>query len=61
MTEAIDLQGNWLIKAPLSEVFDTLTDAEHQLRVVARPLIGRFSMRYWEKAVIDELRARLER
>lgn len=149
MTEAIDLHCNWLIEAPLSEVFDTLTDFEHWpeyfprvaesvrvqrhdgdrltmdatvksfgqrfpvmmstqvlpgrgftsdnespkfgtsgheevllsespegtvidytyhvvihrrwLRVVARPLIGRFSMRYWEKAVIDELRARLER
>lgn len=30
------------------------------LRVVARPLIGWFSMRYWEKAVIDELRKKLE-
>ena len=31
------------------------------LRVVARPLIGWFSMKYWQKAVIDELRKRLER
>lgn len=31
------------------------------LRIVAQPLIGWFSMRYWEKAVIDELRKRLER
>lgn len=31
------------------------------LRVVARPLIGWFSMKFWEKAVIDELRKRLER
>jgi len=31
------------------------------LRIVARPLIGWFSMKYWEKAVIDELRKRLER
>lgn len=30
------------------------------LRVVARPLIGWFSMWYWEKAVIDELRKKLE-
>ena len=30
------------------------------LRLVARPLIGWFSMRYWEKDVIDELRKRLE-
>jgi uncharacterized protein YndB with AHSA1/START domain len=31
------------------------------LRIVARPLIGWFSMKYWEKAVIDELRKRLEK
>ena len=31
------------------------------LRIVARPLIGWFSMKYWQKAVIDELRKRLER
>ena len=31
------------------------------LRIVARPLIGWFSMKYWEKAVIVELRKRLER
>ena len=31
------------------------------LRVVARPLIGWFSMKYWQKAVIDELRKRLEK
>lgn len=31
------------------------------LRLVAQPLIGWFSMKYWEKAVIDELRKRLER
>ena len=30
------------------------------LRTVAGPLIGWFSMKYWEKAVIDELRKRLE-
>lgn len=30
------------------------------LRIVARPLIGWFSMKYWEAAVIDELRKRLE-
>lgn len=30
------------------------------LRIVARPLIGWFSMKYWQKAVIDELRKRLE-
>ncbi len=31
------------------------------LRAVAKPLIGWFSMKYWQKAVIDELRKRLER
>ena len=31
------------------------------LRIVARPLIGWFSMKYWKKAVIDELRKRLEK
>jgi hypothetical protein len=34
---------------------------KHWLRIVARPLIGCFSMKYWEKAVIYELRKRLER
>ena len=31
------------------------------LRIIAKPLIGWFSMKYWQKAVIDELRKRLER
>ena len=31
------------------------------LRIVARPLIGWFPMKFWEKAVIDELRKMLER
>jgi hypothetical protein len=31
------------------------------LRLVAGPLIGWFSMKYWQKAVIDELRKRLEK
>jgi hypothetical protein len=31
------------------------------LRIVARPLIGWYSMKYWEKAVINELRKRLEK
>ena len=30
------------------------------LRIIARPLIGWFSMKYWEGAVIDELRKKLE-
>jgi carbon monoxide dehydrogenase subunit G len=31
------------------------------LRIVAKPLIGWFSMKFWEKAVIDELKKRLEK
>lgn len=31
------------------------------LRIVAKPLIGWFSMKYWEKAVISELKKRLEK
>jgi hypothetical protein len=31
------------------------------LRLVAKPLIGWFSMKYWEKAVIDVLKKRLEK
>lgn len=31
------------------------------LRIVARPLIGMYSMKYWEKAVIDELKKRVEK
>lgn len=29
------------------------------LRIVAKPLIGWFSMKFWEKAVIDELKKKL--
>lgn len=31
------------------------------LRIVAQPLIGWFSMKYWQKAVVDEIRKRLEK
>lgn len=31
------------------------------LRIVAKPLIGWFSMKFWKKAVIDELRKRVEK
>lgn len=31
------------------------------LQIVAKPLIGWFSMKYWQKAVIDELRKKLEK
>jgi len=34
---------------------------KYWLRIVAKPLIGWFSMKYWEKAVIKELRKRLEK
>jgi hypothetical protein len=34
---------------------------KHWLRLVARPLISWFSMKYWQKAVIDKLRKKLER
>lgn len=30
------------------------------LRIIAKPLIGWLSMKYWEKAVIDQIRSRLE-
>ena len=38
-----------------------VTIHKHWLRIVARPLIGWFSMRFWEKAVIEELRKKLEK
>lgn len=31
------------------------------LRIVAKPLIGLYSMKYWQKAVIDELRKKVEK
>lgn len=31
------------------------------LRIIAKPLIGWFSMKFWEKAVIDELKKKLEK
>jgi hypothetical protein len=31
------------------------------LRIIAKPLIGWFSMKFWEKAVINELRKRVEK
>lgn len=53
-----------LSENPAGTVIDyTYQVAIHKrwLRIVARPLIGWFSMKYWQKAVIDELRKRLER
>jgi carbon monoxide dehydrogenase subunit G len=34
---------------------------KHWLRIVAKPLIGWYSMKFWEKAVIGEVRKRLEK
>lgn len=31
------------------------------LRIMAKPLIGWYSMKYWQKVVIDELKKRLEK
>lgn len=53
----------------LSEASEgTLIDYTYQvtihkrwLRIVAKPLIGWFSMKFWEKAVIGELRKALEK
>jgi hypothetical protein len=53
-----------LSKSPEGTIIDyTYQVSIHKLwlRIVAKPLIGWFSMKYWEKAVIDELRKRLER
>ncbi len=53
-----------LSECPEGTVIDyTYQVAIHKrwLRIVAKPLIGWFSMKYWQKAVIDELRKRLER
>lgn len=54
----------FLSEQPEGTVIDyTYQVAIHKrwLRIVAKPLIGWFSMRYWQKAVIDELRKRLEK
>jgi hypothetical protein len=53
-----------LSECPEGTVIDyTYQVAIHKrwLRIVAQPLIGWFSMKYWQKAVVDELRKRLER
>ena len=53
-----------LSECPEGTVIDyTYQVAIHKrwLRIFARPLLGWFSMKYWQKAVIDELRKRLER
>lgn len=52
-----------LFQKPEGTVIDyTYQVAIHKrwLRIVAKPLIGWFSMKFWEKAVIEELRKRLE-
>ncbi len=53
-----------LSESPEGTVIDyTYQVAIHKrwLRIIAKPLIGWFSLKYWQKAVIDELRKRLER
>lgn len=53
-----------LSKAPEGTLIDyTYKVSIHKawLRVVATPLIRWYSMKYWEKAVIDELRKALEK
>lgn len=53
-----------LFECPEGTVIDyTYQVAIHKrwLRIVAQPLIGWYSMKYWQKAVIDELRKRLEK
>ena len=53
-----------LLERPEGTLIDyTYQVAIHKrwLRIVARPLIGWFSMKYWQRAVIDELRKRLEK
>jgi hypothetical protein len=53
-----------LSEGPEGTVIDytyQVTIHKRWLRIIAQPLIGWFSMKYWQKAVIDELRKRLER
>jgi len=53
-----------LFEHPEGTVIDyTYQVAIHKrwLRIVAQPLIGWFSMKYWQKAVIDKLKKRLEK
>ena len=53
-----------LSESPEGTVIDytyQVTIHKRWLRIVAKPLIGWFSMKYWQKAVIDELRKGLER
>ena len=53
-----------LSEVPEGTVIDytyQLTIHKRWLRIFAKPLIGWFSMKYWQKAVIDELRKRLEK
>lgn len=53
-----------LSKHPEGTVIDyTYKVAIHKrwLRIVAQPLIGWFSMKYWQKAVIDKLKEMLEK
>ena len=54
----------FLAESPQGTLIDytyQVTIHKRWLRIVAKPLISWFSMKYWKKAVIDELRKRLER
>jgi hypothetical protein len=53
-----------LSESPAGTVIDytyQVTIHKMWLRIVARPLIGWFAMKYWKKAVIDELQKKLEK
>ncbi|MEI7513279.1 MAG: SRPBCC family protein [bacterium] len=53
-----------LSESPEGTVIDytyQVTIHKRWLQIVAKPLIGWFSMKHWEKAVIDELRKKLEK
>ncbi len=52
-----------LSKSPKGTVINytyQVTIHKRWLRLIAKPLIGWYSMKYWQKAVIDELRKKLE-
>lgn len=53
-----------LSESPEGTVMDytyQVTIHKRWLRIIARPLIGWYAMKYWEKAVVDELRKILEK
>lgn len=50
-----DGEGTWI------DYTYEVTLHKRWLSIVAKPLIGWYSMKYWKKAVIDELRKKLEK